>query len=112
MTMTVTIPKRLAVKLAEMAVRQGTDPERLAVELLEDDLDEAVFPSVEEVVAKIRALPPSEVIPASGSLLEHLASITVEDPAFDASEWNRQWALIEAEMKSIELTDQMREGRL
>ena len=54
----------------------------------------------------------SAVIPARGSLLEHLENTTLDDPDFDSDEWNRQWALIEAEMKARELAHELQERLL
>lgn len=91
MTMTITIPRGLAAKLTAMARRQGADPQEFTVDLLARDVAQAdFFPTLEEVVAQIQALPPSTVIPPKASLLEYLERTTIEDPDFDADEWDRQ----------------------
>lgn len=63
-------------------------------------------------MAKIRALPksPPNVRPAKGSLVDALRNAP-RDPKFDLDEWNRQWAMIEAEMKAITKTNDIAEGR-
>lgn len=114
MTMTLKIPERVAQRLADMAKRRGTAPEQLAVELLTEDVEDAEdaeFPTLDEVMALIKALPPSNVAPAQGDLAEYLAQTGVDDPDFDVEAWNRKWAEVEAEMKREELEDEITEGR-
>lgn len=72
------------------------------MDLPTEDVDEADFPSIEDVVREIQSLPPSIVIPARGSLLEYLERTTIHAPSFDADEWDRQWARIEADLDAIE----------
>jgi hypothetical protein len=61
------------------------------------------FPTLEEVVARIRALGPSEgYIPPTRRLSE------LPPPTSD--EWDRQWAEIEAEMKWRDLENDRAEG--
>ena len=66
---------------------------------------ESVFPSLEEVVAEIRAIHPNpaSLRPASGSLAEALRDAP-DDPDFDLSVWNQEWAMVEAEMKMMSRT--------
>jgi hypothetical protein len=70
-------------------------------------------PTLEEVVAKIKALGPNHAsyTPPSKSLAEALANVHDEEP-IDAAEWERQWAIIEAEMKKRDRDDDRAEGRL
>lgn len=113
MTITVTIPQDLAAKLRAMAERQGADPEQFTVDLLMKDLTYAdSIPTLEEVVAQIWSLPPSTVILAKASLLEYLERTMIDDPDFDADEWDRQWAVIEAETKANDLVHQIAESNL
>ena len=115
MTMTVTIPNELATKLQRLAEQRGAAPERLAVDLLTEEVEGqgAYILTPEEVVAKIKATPPdpASITPASGLLREHLARALEEAP-IDAEAWNREWARIEAEMKARDRLDDIIEGRV
>ncbi len=122
MTMTLTLPENLAARLLRTAQTRNRRAEEVAVELLNQALDaepdqlEFVPPTLEEVVARIRATPPNpEMIrPPNGSLGEYLAaSIAAEDPnePFDVEAWNRQWATVEAEMKAVTSANDFAEGR-
>jgi predicted DNA-binding protein len=121
-TLTIQLPDELRQRAEEIAVQRGRTIERFIREVLEEYLDEAEnvqaasnggvrisdkdlsndqddYPSLEEVVAKIRATPsdPSNIHPATQSLAELLAA-SPEDPSFDLEEWNREWAAVEAEV--------------
>jgi len=134
-TLTIELPDRLRQRAEEIAVRRGRTIERLIRELLKEYLDEAEsvqaasngdvrtsdnalsndqddYPSLEEVVAKIRAMPsdPSNIHPATQSLAELLAA-SPEDPSFDLEQWNCEWAAVEAEMKAITRANDRAEGR-
>lgn len=77
-----------------------------------DDDKEDSFPSPEKVVAKFMALPPEQenVRPAQGSLAAALRNKPY-NPDFDFDEWNRQWAAVEAEIKSITRANAIAEGQ-
>ena len=122
MEITITLPDFLAAKLQTKAQAQKRSTEEVAVKLLNHALDtepeptDYVPPTLEEVVARIRATPPNPemVRPPSGSLGEYLAaSIAAEDPnePFDVAVWNRQWAAVEADMKAITRANDIAEGR-
>ena len=122
MEITLNLPDLLATKLQTEARAQQRPTEEVAVELLDQALDvdqeppDYVPPSLEEVVARIRATPPNPkmVRPPEGSLGEYLAtSIAAEDPnePFDEAEWKRQWAAVEAEMKAMTRANDLAEGR-
>ena len=74
---------------------------------------EDVFPSLEEVVAKIQAAPPNphSFRPAKGSLADALRDAP-EDPHFDLAEWNKKWSEVEAEMKALTRADRLVDGRI
>lgn len=122
MEITLSLPDVLAAKLQTKAQTQQRLAEEVAVELLDHALDaepeppDYVPPTLEEVVARIRATPPNPemVRPPNGSLGEYLAaSIAAEDPnePFDEAEWSRQWAAVEAEMKAMTRANDLAEGR-
>ncbi len=73
------------------------------LEILGEALEkEEIFPSLEEVVAKIQATPPNphSLRPAKGSLADALRNAP-EDPHFNLAEWNEKWSEVEAEMKAL-----------
>lgn len=84
---------------------QGREGERVLIMFLPEgaeEIDEEIddVPTIEEVVAKIKALGPNPAnyTPPTKSLAELLANARDEEP-IDAAEWDRQWALIEDEIK-------------
>src|SRR5215211_8637078 len=118
-TLTIQLPDELRQRAENIVAQRGATIEHLIRELLEEYLDEAEnvlapfngeprtpiddlsngqdsYPSLEEVVAKIKATPsdPSNIHPATQSLAELLAA-SPEDPSFDLEEWNREWAAVE-----------------
>jgi cell pole-organizing protein PopZ len=69
-------------------------------------------PTLEEVVAQIKATPPNPaaIHPATASLADLLLDAP-EDPDFDLERWTQQWAAVEAEMKAITRANDIAEGR-
>ena len=132
MTLTITIPEKMAEQIQRKAEERHVSAEEIAVGLLqgalndEAELQEALsnsyrtisepddeFPTPEEVVARIKALGPTDpryIRPATGSLAEALRNKPY-DPDFDYEEWNRQWAEFEAELKAITRANDIAEGR-
>jgi hypothetical protein len=82
----------------------------LLVNALTNELED--YPSLEEVVARIKASPPNpaNIHPATASLAELLLNAP-EDPDFDLETWKRDWANVEAEIKAIERANDITEGR-
>lgn len=111
MTLLIDLPKSTEENLRDAARRQHLSPEQLAALILEDALAPDPFPTLEEVVAKIKALPtkPENVRPATGSLLDLLAS-DPEEVDFDLEGWQQEWDKVEAEMKAIERENSLAEG--
>lgn len=69
------------------------------------------LPSLEEIVAEIKQLPPNpnNVRPGSGLLGKHLVELEKEyDPTFDSNAWLREWDQLEADMKSESLAHEAR----
>ncbi len=113
MSLTITLSDELAHKLQIKAERRHLSPEALALTILADSLAETdEFPTLEEVVAHTKALPPNpaSIRPATGSLLEALQNVP-DDPDFDLETWTEEWAKIEAEMKAITRANDIVEGR-
>jgi prevent-host-death family protein len=69
-------------------------------------------PEMIALVEEIKATPPNPaaIRPATGSLAEALKNAP-KDPDFDPERWTQQWNAIEAEMKAIDRTDAIVEGR-
>jgi predicted DNA-binding protein len=134
-TLTIQLPDELRQRAEEIAAQRGATIDYLIRELLEEYLDEAEhvqaasngephtpvgdlpndqddYPSLEEVVAKIRAMPsdPSNIHPATQSAVELLANAPYEPP-IDLDAWNREWAQVEAELKAMTRADDEAEGR-
>lgn len=121
MTVTLTIPDELAVRLQNLATAHRQSVEDYTFALLDEALSLSdstngnYWPTPEEVVARIKSRPPNPqmIRPAIGSLGEYLAtSIASEDPneEFDLAEWQRQWDAVEAKMKAIERANDLAEG--
>ena len=113
MALTLTIPDDLAEQLQQAAEEQQLSVEETVAQILRNALPHAnYFPTPEQVVAKIKALPknPLNPIPAQGSLMEYLRN-SPTDPNFDLDAWNREWKAVEAEMKAITSANDVAEGR-
>jgi len=112
---TVILPEELTRKLQVKADDHQQSLDQLVVDLLTTVLEEEndPWPSLEEIVAKIKATPsdPSSIHPATESLADLLRQGPEPDPNFDAAEWDRQWAAIEAEMDAMNRADDIAEGR-
>ena len=116
MPITITLPDELAAKLQAKAETQQLAPEELILNILSNTLEleeeSAYYPTLEEVVSKIKATPPNpaHIHPATESLAELLQN-SPDDPTFDLEAWNREWARVEAEMKAITRANDIAEGR-
>lgn len=115
MPITITLPAELEENLQAKAEAQQRPLDELIVDILasavEAEADEE-WPSLEEVVAEIKALPPNPaaIRPATASLADLLENAP-EDPDFDLETWTQQWNAIEAEMKARDRADDIAEGR-
>jgi hypothetical protein len=113
MTIEITLPDYLAEQLRRKAAEQQATPEAVAIDLLEAALGEDLWPTPEEVVAKIKATPPDPgaIRPAEGSLADYLRQ-REPDPEFDIEGWNRGWEAVEAELKMMTRANDIAEGRI
>lgn len=87
----------------------GREGEEVLITLLADE--EQTEASIAEVVARIAASGPGELFPPTDSWAEKLSVVLHEEP-IDPTEWDREWAEIEAEMKARDLAGDRAEGRL
>lgn len=107
MATNITLPDPLAARLQQQAEAQHRSVEDIALSILNDALEPApVFPTVEDVVAKIKATPrnPDSTRPAAGSLADALRKAP-SSPDFDLAQWNKDWEAVEAEMRAITHAD-------
>lgn len=123
MPTTITLPDTLTNQLQARAERREQTLDELVTEMLEEvlsqdtrfvadlDEDEDPWPSLEEVVARIKALPrdPNNIQPATEDLVDLLD--VPHDPNFDSKAWDDQWALIEEEIEALDRADDIAEGR-
>jgi len=112
MATTITVPEPLAIRLQQQARVQHRSVEDVALEILRDALVEPPIPSVDAVVAKIKATRPNHrnIRPAHGSLAEVLRR-TPHTEVFDLDQWQKDWAAVEAEMRAVTRADDLAEGR-
>jgi plasmid stability protein len=113
MATTITVPDTLEVQLQQQAKVQHRSVEAVALDLLREALDVATTsPSVDDVVAKIKATAPNprNIRPAHGSLADILRR-TASAVDFDLDQWNQDWAAVEKEMRAMTRADDLTEGR-
>ena len=82
-----------------------------------DQLADDDSPTLEEIVAMIKATPPNPnaIHPATKTAAELIAELEADPPeASDITpdEWDRLWAAFEAELKAADYADALSEGRL
>lgn len=109
----ITVPDNLEAQLQQQAKAQHRSVEAVALDLLREALGATTtHPSVDEVVAKIKASGPnrSAIRPAQGSLADILRR-TSETVDFDLDQWNKEWAIAEQEMRVMNRADDLPEGR-
>ncbi|MDP9312440.1 MAG: hypothetical protein M3R24_16410 [Chloroflexota bacterium] len=112
MTTTITVPDTLAIQLQQRAKVQQRSIEEVALDILRDALTETALPSLDAVVANIKATAPNprNIRPAQGSLADVLRRAPKND-AFDLDLWQKDWAAVEAEMRAVTQADDLAEGR-
>lgn len=109
MTLTINLPKELEEQLKREADARHVPIETIALDLLE----EALYPTPEQVVEKIRKLPrdPQYVQLPTASVAAVLRDAPPEPTDFDLDQWNKEWTAIEAELKRITHENDLAEGR-
>ncbi len=103
MATSILLPDHLEAVLQQYAAGQQRSVEEVALDILNDALDTmSPAPSVDDVVATIQATPPNlhNIRPARGSLADALRN-SPNDPEFDLTQWNADWAAVEAEMRAM-----------
>jgi len=112
MGITITLDDDLVAGLENKAKNQQLSVEQFAIGILTDAAEEPESETLEEIVARIRATPPnpSSIRAATGNLADLLIN-SPDDPSFDLESWERQWSVVEAELKAITRADDVAEGR-
>ena len=111
MTITITLNDELVAGLERKAKEQQKSVEQLALRILAAAADECATLTPEEVVARIQTTPPnpSQIRPALGNLADVLRAAP-SDPSFDLASWQRQWAIVENQMKALTQANDAAEG--
>ena len=114
MSVTITVGDPLAVQLQRQARSQRMPVDEFVLTLLQNALrvvnEDA--PTLEEVVANIKATPPTaaNLRPATASLRDALRHAS-ECPDFDVASWEQAWRDVEQEMKVTTRANAIAEGR-
>jgi type IV secretory pathway TrbF-like protein len=123
MEMTITLPDVLAARLRNEAQTRQRSATEVAIELLGEALGPEPqqtedFPlTLDEVVAKIRALPsdPSLIRQPTSSLETYLADSLAREAEdnndFDIEAWQKEWNAFEAELKAVTRANDIAEGQ-
>jgi hypothetical protein len=130
MEITLTLPDSMIVRLEQQADQLNVSLDDLAWKFFSDGLiaesvvttparngDSDDLPSLEEVIARIKATPPNPnaIIPPTKTLEEVVAYWEANPPEetnLPPEEWDRLWAAFEEELKAIDRADDLAEGRL
>ncbi len=114
MSITIVLPDDLTQRLQTQAVSQRLSLNELVVEILTRVFEhrQDAYPTLEKVVAEIKSMEPNPAnfYPATQSLADLLVN-SPDDPSFDLKEWNREWAIVEAEIRAITQASDLAEGR-
>lgn len=111
MTLTISLPVEVQDKLERRANAIHWSVEKMATHLLDDVLDDP-SPTLEEVVARIKNLPPTLILPDKVDIQAWREALTdpPDAPDFDEELWTRQWAAVEDEMRAITKANAIAEG--
>ncbi len=113
MAVTIIVPDNLQEQLQQRAEVEDRSVEEVTLGLLQDALERTVlFPTVDDVVARIKTTSPNphNVRPARGSLADALRNGMSTAP-FDFAQWTSEWAAVETEMRNVTSADDFAEGR-
>ena len=112
MALLINLSDTLENRVQAEAKKRRRTPEQIVVEIVEAALETDVTPSVAQVVARIKATAPNPALVTlpQGSLAEALRDAPT-DPDFDLETWENQWSAAEAELKRINLMNDIAEGQ-
>ena len=112
MELVITLTGPMEKQLQRKAEEEHVAIERIAITLLQKALDSDGNATVEEVVAKIKALPRSSaVVQSIQSNLADALRNSPRDPDFDLDVWEQQWSSFEEELKASSIANDISEGR-
>lgn len=111
MTLTISLPIEAQEKLEKRAKAVKWSVEEMATHLLDDVLDDPT-PTIEEVLARIKSLPPTLTLPDQVDIHAWQEALRnpPDAPDFDEEVWNKQWAAVEEEMRAITKANAIAEG--
>jgi hypothetical protein len=112
MAITITLDDDLVAGLEDKAKKQQLSVEQFALSILSEAVQEAESVTPREAVMKIQATAPNpaQVRPATANLADALRAAP-GDPCFDLESWNRQWSVVEGELKAITRANDVAESR-
>jgi hypothetical protein len=112
MTITITLDEYLVAGLENKAKKQQLSVEQFAISILTEVVEEAESVTPREAAIRIQATVPNpaQVRPATANLADVLHAAP-GDPCFDLESWNRQWSVVEAELKAITRANDVAERR-
>lgn len=110
MSIAITLDDDLVAGLENKAKQQQLSVEQFALNILSEAIEEPEFVPPREVVTSIQATPPNpaQLRPATANLAEALRAAP-GDPGFDLENWNRQWSVVDAELKAVTRTNAVAE---
>ncbi|MBA3947765.1 MAG: hypothetical protein H0X37_24825 [Herpetosiphonaceae bacterium] len=103
MAVMIKVPDELQEQLQQRAEIEHRSVEEVTLGLLQDALERTeLFPTVDDVVARIKAIGPNpdNVRPAQGSLADALRNGMSTAP-FDLAQWTSEWAAVETEIRDM-----------
>ena len=112
MAITITLDDDLVAGLEHKAKKQQLSVEQVAISILTEAVEGAESVTPLEAVMKIQgtAANPAQLRPATANLADTLRAAP-GDPCFDLESWNRQWSVVEGELKTITRANDVAEAR-
>ena len=112
MAISITLDDELVGRLENKAKKLQLSVEQFAISILTEAVKEPESVTPREAVTRIQvtAPNPAQVRPATANLADVLRAAP-GDPCFDLESWNRQWSVVEAELKAITRANDVAEGR-
>ncbi len=111
MTLTISLPAEVQIKLEKRANAVQWSVEKMATHLLDEAL-EYPFPTLEEIVARARRLPPTLTLPGKVDIQAWREALHNPEnaPVFDEEAWTAQWNAVDEEMRALTKANAIAEG--